>query len=479
LKASLNSNGFADALGGFVWVCKKATLGTEEEGAANPTKNSVTLEVHPSYTECIFTVQGTTKGSAEIVTTGCNYVFHAATPGQPTATTDIKCTTKALASEVTEKSKVIKVSSTTGIVPFDLVTGPKIKSGGKGAENSFVEKVISATELELNNAVEGAGTATVKETVTSTHTIQLKSPMLTGCTIFIPAQTALIHTEVKNEPAGPPGEMTINLELEKIEMGTPEGCNAGKLSVEGESREGEELEGKAKLAAKGKPAKFQAKAKAGVAADPIEVGLNEPHWYKNRAALAESLHVLMWGIWPFSSSGEIGAGMCYTEWEGTISNPGGAGNNAPAGEGKIEGFRADDCEDATCEAQGSKLAVYPTNLGLEINPGSVVKREWEDKLATAAGKTRLQIGNKTEGSQQAGLTFYCEQTGKGGFKQLPHGELSPEVENGTAVGSAPARLLFGAGSGALEIGPGLNVGFTGSVKMMGYEGEEVISTKNP
>jgi hypothetical protein len=234
------------------------------------------------------------------------------------------------------------------------------------------------------------------------------------------------------------------------------------------------------LAPPGKPALFQLKGMSGATIIPIEVGLNEPHWYKNHVALAGLQHVLMWGVWPFSSSGEIGAGMCYTEWLGTISNPEGVGHNAPPGEGKIEGFRADECEDAACEAQGSKLAVLPTNLGLEINPGSVVKREWEDKLATAAGKTRLQIGNKTEGSQtQAGLTFYCEQTGKGGFKQLAHGELSPEIENGTGIGSSPSIVRFGPGSGALEIGPGVNVEFTGKLKMMGYESQEIISTKNP
>jgi hypothetical protein len=334
--------------------------------------------------------------------------------------------------------------------------------------------------LRFHAVKAGEFTGTMDIKCTAGHEIKVENGV-PGCVYSVPSQSALGKVEYKNEPAG---ELTVNMELSKIKVKEAAACGIAQ-EFEGQYREGvEEPSGEVFLASPGHPAKFAANGKSGVEADPLEVAfnLNEPHWYENHVGLAEggSAHVLMWGKWTFSSSSpDIGNGVCYTEWEGTVFNPGGVGPNAPPGEGKIEGFRADDCEDAPCEAKGSKLAVYPTNLGIEILPGSVVKREWEDKLATVAGKTTLKMGNKTEGSQRVGLTLYCEDIGKGGYKYLAKGELSPGWEGGTSIGSAPAKLLFGAGSGVLEIGPGVNVEFATNIKMMGYEAGEIISVKNP
>ena len=113
---STNIQGFGGSLKGskgetdFVTTCKKATLSTEEEGIGNPTKASPTLEVHPKFSECKLTVLGASSGAAESVSIGCNYVFHAVTPGELTGTMDIKCSGKPLLSEVTEQSKIVKVS---------------------------------------------------------------------------------------------------------------------------------------------------------------------------------------------------------------------------------------------------------------------------------------------------------------------------------------------------------------------------------
>jgi hypothetical protein len=65
--------------------------------------------------------------------------------------------------EVTEKSTIVKgLSSNSGISIGNAVTGTKIPA------NTRVLKVIGEHELELNAAVEGTGTATIKEKLTFT-----------------------------------------------------------------------------------------------------------------------------------------------------------------------------------------------------------------------------------------------------------------------------------------------------------------------
>jgi hypothetical protein len=83
-----NNHGFEIA--GATSVCKKAEFKSGEEGAPNPAGPQTTLEVHPKYSECEITLKGIAK--AIVNTTGCNYVFHVATPRTKEGTTDIKCT---------------------------------------------------------------------------------------------------------------------------------------------------------------------------------------------------------------------------------------------------------------------------------------------------------------------------------------------------------------------------------------------------
>jgi hypothetical protein len=65
--------------------------------------------------------------------------------------------------EVTEKATTVKgLASTTGIFEGSVVSGSKIASG------AFVSKLIGAHEVELSAAVEGTGSATVKENLTFT-----------------------------------------------------------------------------------------------------------------------------------------------------------------------------------------------------------------------------------------------------------------------------------------------------------------------
>src|SRR5439155_3052 len=65
--------------------------------------------------------------------------------------------------EVVEKSAIVKgLSTTAGIFAGSSVSGTKIESG------TFVANVRGEHEVELSNAVEGTGTATVKEKLTFT-----------------------------------------------------------------------------------------------------------------------------------------------------------------------------------------------------------------------------------------------------------------------------------------------------------------------
>src|SRR5207253_8353845 len=100
------------------------------------------------------------------------------------------------------------------------------------------------------------------------------------CTVYVPAQSGIGPIGYKNaQPAA--GEVTLYAEVEHIATGIAGVCGTGKPGTFSEYREGEEVAGVALLAAKGKQADFQGKAKNGTTADAIEVGINEAHWYKN------------------------------------------------------------------------------------------------------------------------------------------------------------------------------------------------------
>jgi len=410
--AALNNQGFEGT--GVASNCTEATASTGEEKAVDPTKDATTLEVHPIYKNCILTLLGVTSGPANVITTGCNYVFHVAKPGSTEGSTDIKC----------EAGKAIKIEAT----------------------------------------------------------------FLPNCVITVNPQLGLKSIEYLNEPTGPspaPEKVEIRAEVEKIKTQIAEQCGTGKLETTSEYREGEVSGGNAKLAAKGKPAKFLSKgtlSPGDVEADPIEVALNEPHWYENHVALgtgeAAAEQALMWGKLVFTDAGAgIGTAECATEWGGKVYNPQGVGGVAIPGEGKISAFQAYNCTSTVCEAtDASKLSVAPEGLGVLVE-GSVAKfGEWEAKLTP--GPTRLHIGNKTSGSAtQIKLHVLCPKTTGAEYNKKWKGELAPELENGTAIGSAPTKLTFN--SGELEVEAVTEGKVSNKLKMMGYEGGEIVSTKAP
>jgi hypothetical protein len=57
-----------------------------------------------------------------------------------------------------------------------------------------------------------------------------------------------------------------------------------------------------------------------------------------------------------------------------------------------------------------------------------------------------------------------------------HGMLKPELQPGSSIGAAPAKLQFGAGSGELQSGEGAGK-ITAGLKFMGFEGGEILRAK--
>jgi hypothetical protein len=101
---------------GSVTVCKKLDV------TGSSTADSQTLEVHPVYSECEVALAGTFK--AKVDTTGCNYLFHAASPSTNLATVDVKCEAgKEIITHVEgiEAGCEIKVPSQNGLKKIEFV----------------------------------------------------------------------------------------------------------------------------------------------------------------------------------------------------------------------------------------------------------------------------------------------------------------------------------------------------------------------
>jgi hypothetical protein len=180
-----------------------------------------------------------------------------------------------------------------------------------------------------------------------------------------------------------------------------------------------------------------------------------PHWYKNRALLAEStpengLPVLSWGSLTVESA-KPGPFTCLTLAGGDLANAVGGG----AGKGVLEGVTFYGCTSETCEVtEKGLLAVTPE------------KPEWSAVLIEELGAFRDRI-------EGIALREMC----MGGTSNVEfHGMLKPSLEPGTSIGSSPAFLQFGTGSGELQGGEGAGK-VAGKLKFMGYEAGEVLSAK--
>jgi hypothetical protein len=185
-----------------------------------------------------------------------------------------------------------------------------------------------------------------------------------------------------------------------------------------------------------------------------------PHWYKNGVRLEEGaladpgsagLDVIEWGTLTLSNA-TTGAFKCETAVGGDIENPTGGG----AGKGVFDAFSAYDCVAPTCEAAGGKLEAIPEKL------------EWTSVLIEEAGVPKDKL-------ESIALRVICAASA---LNVQFHGTLKAKVKNGTEIGVAPSKLEFEAGSGALESTLGAGE-LTGKLKLMGYEGQELIGVSNP
>jgi len=234
-----------------------------------------------------------------------------------------------------------------------------------------------------------------------------------------------------------------------------------------------------------------------------------PHFYKNHAKLPEEDYhnagqlnevtqgtdIIAWGTLVLETV-TVGTIKCENEFGGDVWNPKGGG----AGETAVDAFNVYDCGDAKCEVLlKGKMELLPEGLGQVQAVGSTATTgfggitefgEWEGHLTeVVAEHPRLHIGNSSQigatgatgsPSRQIKFLIFCEKGGKAELKVKSKGELEPELINGTLIGAAPSKILFGPGSGELEIG-NVKEGKVGEQELnaMGYEGGEIISVKNP
>jgi hypothetical protein len=152
--SSTNTNPHGFEIAGATSVCKNAAFKSGEEGAPNPAGPQTTLEVHPVYTNCEILLGGVAK--AIVTTTGCNYVFHVATPGTKEGTTDIKCTGGHQIEVVDEGipgCKII-VPEQTGLKGIDYVNHQPTETVNAEVGN-ITYKVESICGLGISGGTEG------------------------------------------------------------------------------------------------------------------------------------------------------------------------------------------------------------------------------------------------------------------------------------------------------------------------------------
>jgi hypothetical protein len=179
-----------------------------------------------------------------------------------------------------------------------------------------------------------------------------------------------------------------------------------------------------------------------------------PHWYQNHVLLTESalengVPTMAWGSLTLENT-KLGAFTCQTLIGGSLANPTGGG----AGKGFFEAVTFYDCTEPVCEGAKGLLQVTPEKL------------KWSSVLIEEAGTFRDRI---------EGIAVREVCVGGAGNVEF-HGKLAPQLEAGTTIGAAPARLAFGAGAATLQSTEGAGT-VVARLKLMGFEGGEIISAK--
>jgi hypothetical protein len=153
--------------GGATSVCSKILAMSGEEGGKDPTGPTATLLIHPKYEECNVTISAV-KVPAKVLTTGCNYVFHAALSLTKEGSVDVECATgKKIQIELegTLAGCVISVESQAGLKTVDYMNSDPV--AGKVKVEAAVKKIKWAATSLCGIALSGeeatyTGTATAE-----------------------------------------------------------------------------------------------------------------------------------------------------------------------------------------------------------------------------------------------------------------------------------------------------------------------------
>ena len=220
----------------------------------------------------------------------------------------------------------------------------------------------------------------------------------------------------------------------------------------------------------------------------------EPHYYTNGSKSEEGKKVpyISWGKLSLTSSKGGSPVECENAVGGYDENPTGGGAGAEA----TNGWAAYNCTDAECEAAGGHIGVIFEN---EKTPGQANKLEWPGVLTEAVkGTIRLKSTNvRVYTHCQFVALPPTEKPGSGPFEGLEEkeskefnapgstictttapGASEPKLKNGTNA-EKPSKTEFSETGGELECGTG-GKGITGgTLKTVGFNETELLTTKNP
>jgi hypothetical protein len=114
------------------------------------------------------------------------------------------------------------------------------------------------------------------------------------------------------------------------------------------------------------------------------------------------------------------------------------------------------------------LSVEGEGLGVNSTPETL---HWAGEIS---GASTLGIGAAEGAATAVKLHVVCRG---GTYNKSLSGKLEPTIENGTSIGSSPTKITFAAGG--LKNGVEPEIKFGGKMKVMGFEGGELIQFKHP
>jgi len=219
-----------------------------------------------------------------------------------------------------------------------------------------------------------------------------------------------------------------------------------------------------------------------------------PHYYRNGVLIPEGQQVpiLEWGNVRFQPGPNelLTPDYCDVVAGGYVENPFAGG----AGVGATEAFATYDCEDPECPPGAVEIKGKQYEKVFQIAPPPQTL-PWPTLLQEPeAGKIRTRMSNVAfqvdcYGKPLTRAEAERETTSGAGENELfplvsaatcvtaPEHELTPLDENGTSA-SSPSKLVFDVKSGTLSCSSA-TVRIEKKLKLIGYNGSELISVKSP